>query len=109
MKLLRDGEEKTVKVLFPARGGGFRVTFGSVPDYGFSGVGVRFESIRDGSPAATAGVRDGDVLVRWKDKKVEGVEQWTRLLGKHKPGDLVEVRVMRGGVAHDFKVTLKAR
>jgi len=109
LKLRRDGKEEFLKVLFPARRGGFRVTFGSVPDYGFSGVGVRFASIREHSPAATAGVRDGDVLVRWGGKEVEDVEQWTRLLGKHKPGDLVEIRVMRENEALDFKVTLKAR
>jgi S1-C subfamily serine protease len=108
LKLRRGGGEEVIGVLFPARRG-FRVSFGSVPDYAFSGQGVRFEDIRDGSPAASAGVRGGDVLVRWGDRDVEDVEQWTRLLGKHRPGDLVEIRVMRDDRALDFKVELKGR
>jgi Zn-dependent M28 family amino/carboxypeptidase len=109
LKLARSGKEEVVNVLFPARRSGFRVTFGSVPDYGFSGIGVRFASIRDGSPAAAAGVKDGDVLVRWGGKDVEDVEQWTRLLGKHKPGDLVQIGILRDTKTLDMEVKLKAR
>ncbi len=108
-KLQRGGKMEVVKVIFPARRGGFRVSFGSVPDYGFAGRGVRFEGIRDGSPAAKAGVMTGDVLVRWGDKEVEDVEQWTALLGAHKPGDEVTIEVRRGDAKLQLKVKLEAR
>jgi S1-C subfamily serine protease len=98
-----------VKVVFPARRGGFRVSFGSVPDYAFAGRGVRFEAIREGTPAAKAGVKAGDVLVRWGEKDIEDVEQWTALLGAHKPGDTVTIHLKRGEETTVLKVLLEAR
>jgi hypothetical protein len=109
LKVRRSGEDLTLKVLFPERRGGFRVVFGSVPDYGFAERGVRFESIRPGTPAEKAGVRPGDILLRWNGKEVEDVEEWTATLGGHKPGDEVTASVRRGGETVDLKVKLEAR
>ena len=96
-------------MVFPARRGGFRVSFGSIPDYGFGGRGVRFEGIREGTPAAKSGVKAGDVLLKWGSKAVEDVEQWTALLGAHKPGDEVEIELQRGTSKVSLKVKLEAR
>ncbi|MBI4604841.1 MAG: M20/M25/M40 family metallo-hydrolase [Planctomycetes bacterium] len=109
VKLRRGESESNVKVLFPQRRSGFRVTFGSVPDYAFAGRGVRFEGIRDGSPAAKAGAKPGDVLLRWNGQAVEDVESWTALLGKHKPGDEVIIEVSRGPEKLELNARLEAR
>jgi hypothetical protein len=110
LKVRRSEGDVALKVLFPApRGAGFRVVFGSVPDYGFAEKGVRFEAIRPGTPAEKAGVKPGDVLVRWNGKEIEDVEQWTALLGSHKPGDEVTATVRRGGETVDLAVKLAAR
>ena len=71
--------------------------------------GVRFEDIRPDSPAAKAGVKPGDVLLRWDEEDVEDVEHWTRLLGRHKPGDKVQIEVRRGEERLRLTVTLAAR
>jgi hypothetical protein len=109
LEVVRDGGKATLKVLFPQRARSFRVVFGSVPDYAFAERGVRFESIRDGTPAKKAGVQAGDVLVRWNDKEVENVEQWTELLGGQKPGDEVTITVKRAGKEELLKVKLEGR
>jgi hypothetical protein len=109
LKIRRGEKEEVLKVLFPARRGGFKVSFGSVPDYAFSEKGVRFEDIRQGSPAEKAGVKAGDVLVRWNDKEIEDVEHWTEILGAHKPGDEVAIQVRRGESRLELKVKLEAR
>jgi hypothetical protein len=109
LKVRRNEGDLSLKVVFPASRGGFRVVFGSVPDYGFAERGVRFDGIRPGTPAEKAGARAGDVLVRWNGKEVEDVEQWTALLGGHKPGDEVTATVRRGGETIDLKVKLEAR
>lgn len=105
----RAGERLTLKAMLPKRRGGFRVTFGSVPDYAFDEKGVRFEDIRDGSPAAEAGVKAGDVLLRWGDDEVENVAHWTGFLSQNKPGDVVRIEVRRGKEAVELNVTLRAR
>ena len=109
LKVLRGGSEKNAEVEFPTRQGGFRVSFGSVPDYAYDEKGVRFEDIRPATPAAAAGVKPGDVLVRWAGKEVRDVQHWTELLGGHKPGDKVEIEVMRDKKAVKMTVLLKAR
>ena len=108
-RLRRGDAEIGATVTFPAPRAGFRVSFGSVPDYGFAEKGVRFESIREGSPAARAGVRSGDVLVQWGKTPVENVEDWTALLGHHKPGDEVAIKVRRGTAEVELQVKLEAR
>lgn len=108
LRARRGGEERVVKVPVPRRTG-FGVSFGSVPDYGFSGRGVRFQDIKEASPARKAGVQPGDVLVRWGSKDVEDVEQWTALLGQHKPGDEVPIVVERAGARLELRVKLEAR
>ncbi len=108
LKVQRAGKEIAVKVTMPERRG-FGVSFGSVPDYGFSGRGVRFEDIRDGTPAQKSGVKPGDVLLRWAGKEVDDVEQRTALLSRNKPGDEVLIQVDRSGAKLDLKVKLEAR
>ena len=109
LKVMRGGSEKNAEVEFPTRQGGFRVSFGSVPDYGYGEKGVRFEDIRPSTPAATAGVKAGDVLTRWAGKEVRDVQHWTELLGGQKPGDKVEIEVIRDKKVVKMTVELKAR
>lgn len=109
IKVVRGGSEKQVEVEFPTRQGGFRVSFGSVPDYGYAEKGVRFEDIRPSTPAAEAGVKPGDVLVRWAGKEVRDVQHWTELLGTHKPGDKVEIEIRRDKKTLKMTVLLKGR
>ena len=107
--VLRDGEKVEMKARFPGRSGGFRVSFGSVPDYAFEERGVRFDDIRPGTAAAEAGVKAGDVLVLWGGKEVEDVTHWTGMLGAHKPGDEVRISVRRGKETLELRVKLRRR
>jgi Zn-dependent M28 family amino/carboxypeptidase len=109
VRFRRGDMELGASVIFPAPRAGFGVSFGSVPDYGFAEKGVRFEAIREGSPAAKAGVRAGDILVQWGAAAVENVEDWTALLGRHKPGDEVTIKLRRGNEQIEVKVKLEAR
>jgi hypothetical protein len=42
----------------------FGVTLGIMPDYTFSGTGVRADGVSDGRPAQKAGLKAGDVIVQ---------------------------------------------
>jgi hypothetical protein len=83
--------------------------FGSVPSFANDGTGVLFEDVREGSPAAKAGLRKGDKMVEFGGVPVRTLEDFTVLLRAHKIGDEVEVAVMRGEERVQAKVTLAKR
>ncbi len=83
--------------------------FGSVPDMRHEGGGLRFEQIREGSPAALAGVVAGDVLVEFDGKAVDSLHDFTQALALRRPGDEVEVALLRYGQLQRLRVVLGVR
>ncbi len=90
-------------------GGGYGAYFGSVPDFGYDGKGVRFDDIRDGSPADEAGLKAGDILVYFDGIAIDNLYDFTDGLRRHKPGDDVPVIVKRDGKSMEFRVKLSKR
>jgi hypothetical protein len=92
-----------------AGGGGLGVYFGSVPDFTADVKGYRFSDVRPGSPAAKAGLRAQDVMIKFDGKEVNSLEDYSYLLRMHKPGDSVEVVVLRDGQPLTVQVKLEVR
>lgn len=88
---------------------GLRTYLGTMPDYGVAIDGVRLAGVSDGSPAANAGLRQGDVIIRLGEKKIQNIEDLTDALGVHKAGDQVEITVLRDGQQVTLKATLGSR
>jgi hypothetical protein len=82
---------------------------GSIPEYGVAADGVQLAGVMAGSPAALAGLRQGDIIVRLASKKIGTIEDLTAALGAQKPGDEIEIVVLREGAPLTLKVTLRAR
>ncbi len=74
----------------------FKVTLGIMPDYTFSGNGVRADGISEGKIAQKAGLKAGDVLFQLGDYKFSDVETYMQALSKFKKGDATNVKVKRG-------------
>ena len=72
-------------------------------------VGVRFAAIRDGSPAAKAGLRAEDILVEFDAKQIDNLYDFTYALRVREPGDEVEVKVFRDGQEIHARVRLGIR
>jgi len=70
---------------------------------------VKFSDVRDGSPAAKAGLKAGDILIEFDGKKIDNLYDFTYALRSHKPGDKVSVTVMRGEEKITRDVTLETR
>src|SRR5436309_1189388 len=87
----------------------YGVYLGSIPDMDDSQEGVRLAGVSDGSPAALAGLREGDVIVEFAGSKVQNLEDLANLLGSKKPGDEVEIMVLRTGKPVTLKAILRAR
>lgn len=63
------------------------------------------DTVVDGSPAAAAGLRAGDRLVRLDDQPIATLNDLQRVMGMHEPGDTVPMRVERDGEALDLSLT----
>jgi aminopeptidase YwaD len=74
----------------------FKVTLGIMPDYTFSGIGVRADGVSDGRPAAKAGLKAGDVIIKLGENVVSSVETYMQALNKFNKGDKTKVKYKRG-------------
>jgi putative serine protease PepD len=72
------------------------------------GVGVTLSRIIPDSPAADAGLRDGDVLTEFNGTTVTENTQLIALIRKLAPGTEVTVVYLRDGEEHSAQVTLEA-
>jgi len=90
-------------------GGGYGAYFGSIPDMGTEVEGVKFADVRDGSPAAKAGLRRGDVLVEFAGTPIKNLYDFTYQLRAHRPGEEVRVAVLRDGQRIEATVKLEVR
>ena len=88
---------------------GYGPNFGSIPDFDEPPHGVRFADVRDGTPAAKAGLKAGDILVEFDGKDIGNLYDFTYALQAHKPGDEVLVKVLRGSQTIEAKVLLTER
>jgi putative serine protease PepD len=73
-----------------------------------AGAGVRLASVVTGGPADAAGMRPGDVLVRFDGQQLTGPTDLIALVRKHPPGAVVVVAYRRGGTEVNATVTLMA-
>jgi hypothetical protein len=92
-----------------AKGAAFRTYLGSIPDYGGNHDGVRLAGVLPGSPAALAGLREGDVITEFGGVKIANLEDLMAQLSSKKPGDEVEIVVLRASLPYTIKATLAAR
>ncbi len=90
----------------PSRGGrqgqsasaGMTVTLGVMPDYADEAkAGLKITGVRDGGPAAKAGLKGGDTIVRIGGKPIITIYDYMESLKGFKPGDKVDVVVKRDG------------
>ena len=86
-----------------------KVSFGVVPDFGYTGRGVRADSIVPGSPAAKADLQAGDILLSLRGMPVDTLQAFSDVLKSLKPDDLVKVEYRRGDAVETVEVELVAR
>jgi serine protease Do len=70
--------------------------------------GVAVAAVAPGSPAAAAGVREGDVIVGIDADPVRSTRDLASLLARHRPGDAVQLAVARAGGPARLRVVLGA-
>jgi aminopeptidase YwaD len=86
-------------------GGRFKVSIGIMPDYTFSGQGVRADGVIDGRAAQKAGLQTGDVIVQLGEHLVTGMETYMQALNRFNKGESTKVTVRRGDKVLEMPVT----
>jgi hypothetical protein len=109
-----DGDEKrltftTAKSDATPRTGGFRVYLGTIPNYADTNDGLLLDGVREESPAARAGLKAGDKIVKIGSREIKNVYDYTFALGELKAGQEYPIEVMRGTERLSLKITPETR
>ena len=70
--------------------------------------GALVASVEDGSPAARAGVKSGDVILAFDGKNVDSSSTLPLLVGEMKPGQIAKMKIWRDGSERTLSVTVGA-
>lgn len=71
--------------------------------------GALVNSVAHGSPAASAGLRSGDVIVQVEGRPVTAAVNVSAAVGALSPGDRLQILAVRGGRLFATSATLGAR
>ena len=91
------------------RASGFRVYLGTIPNYADTTDGLLLDGVRDESPAAKAGLKAGDRIVKIGNRDVKNVYDYTYALGEMTAGQEYVFEVIRGSEKLTLKVIPEAR
>lgn len=80
------------------------VTLGVMPDYGFSGTGMRIEAVSKGKLAEKTGLQAGDVLLQLGDYRFVDVPSYMQALRNFKRGDSTTLRLKRGNTEKTYTI-----
>ena len=86
-----------------------RAATGSIPDFSFSGEGVKIQTVIEGSPGEIAGLLAGDVITVLNGETVKNLKEYSDALKKFQPGDTIELGVLREGKEKVISITLGER
>ena len=94
----------------PSGGGrNFQVYVGTVPDFTDETKGFKVLSVRAKSPAESAGIKAGDLMVQLGEKRIENIYDYTYALQEYKPGQTVNVTAIRDGARVILSLTFGKR
>jgi C-terminal processing protease CtpA/Prc len=74
----------------------FKVSLGVMPDYTFSGGGVRIDGVSEGKLAQRIGLKAGDILLELGAHKFSDVQSYMQVLGKFNKGEATKLKIKRG-------------
>ncbi|MBN1355085.1 M20/M25/M40 family metallo-hydrolase [bacterium] len=82
---------------------------GVVPDFSYSGKGVRLSDVTEGSAAEKAGMTSGDIIIGVGDHPVTNLRDYSNILKQYNPGDTAEILYLRGDTEHRMTITFTER
>lgn len=84
------------------------VTAELAKEKGFDDVrGIYVERVSDDGGAQDAGIRGGDVIISVEQHPINTTAQLLEVVGQHRPGDVLDVKVLRDGRELAYQVELR--
>jgi predicted metalloprotease with PDZ domain len=102
----RGGDEKRIEKHVFIRHGGSGFLGVGLGDVEGDARGAKVRSVDSDSPAGKAGIKEGDVVVRFEGEGVRSAAQLARLVGETPAGRSVAIEVLRGGATQKLTATL---
>jgi hypothetical protein len=84
---------------------GFKVSIGIMPDYTFSGTGVKADGVVDGRPAQKAGLKANDIILQLGDHLIVNVDTYMQALNRFEKGQSTTIVVKRGTEVMQMPIT----
>ena len=75
----------------------FKVTLGIMPDYVYDAEGLRIDGVKDGKPAAMAGLLKGDIILNLAGQKIQNIQDYMKVLSTLEKGQKADIIFMRNG------------
>jgi membrane-associated protease RseP (regulator of RpoE activity) len=86
-----------------------KVRAGTMPDFEYTGEGVKIGAVIPGSPAEKGGLQKGDIIVKLDDMQIKNLADYSNALKSFKPGDSVEMTYLREGKENKTRIELSAK
>jgi aminopeptidase YwaD len=81
-----------------------KVSLGVIPDYGYSGTGMRIDGVSPGKLAEKIGLQTGDILLQLSEFKFVDVKSYMEIISKFDKGMKTQLRIKRGAEEKVFEV-----
>jgi len=82
----------------------FTVSLGVMPDYGYTGTGMRIDGVSQGKLGEKIGLQAGDVLIQLGTFKFIDVKSYSEALSSFKSGDKTKLRIKRGTEEKEYDI-----
>lgn len=89
--------------------GTVRIYVGTIPDYAYSGKGMKLSGVKEGGPAEKGGMQAGDIIVKFGEKEVSNIYDFMYAMQSYKPDDEVDFVVLRDGKEVTLKIVMEKR
>jgi hypothetical protein len=83
----------------------FKVTLGVMPDYSYSGKGLKIDGVSKARPAEKAGIQAGDIITKLAGKEITSIYDYMDVLSEHEKGEKVEAEFLRGAETKKVSIT----
>lgn len=83
------------------------VTLGVMPDYAYTGSGLRIDGVTEGKTAEAIGLKAGDVLMQLGDYKFTDIQTYMQALQHFKKGDSTKLYVKRDEAVKVYDITFR--
>ncbi len=87
----------------------FKVTLGVMPDYMYTGKGMRIDAVREERAAHRADIMAGDVVVKMGELEIFDMMSYMKALSAFEPGTTIKVTVKRGNEEIEKMVTFEEK